>query len=608
MDMNQNKISKRQLTRMIYIEGFGASGLTFPAAAAFGSVSEGMLPMLCYGIFLVILTAYLLWAVGRYENSEGVKTYSGVGFIMNRWIGWIYVIRFFINGMALFCFFGYSIQKIYMPDAGLFKILLPFAFLLWYCAQTTLQKRARFLELLFPWIAGIFFVMLFFAFLGLQGDIRMLTCTDSFSTIAANGYLLLLCSSPLEFLFLLAPTVTDNLWNEQEEKDLLPSDFSSVTVWKAVAGVFCWNLLLWFFTVETIGGPLTAASPWPVIKMMQLIRLPGGFLERFDILLAVFWILCMIGILSGYLYYGRRIGESVTFGHKMSKKEKQMASWMIALAVIFMLGIACFLSPSYVFNKFVLYKKWIDFPLLVLLPLLAGGIGKWNRRDKKVIGILPFLLLCLVLCGCRKQADVEEKSYVLSLYVDCHEGKYEYQVAKADLAAMEEKEDSIPCVVSEYKGKSIKEMEEQYQKMEVGELEWNHIYTIFLGSGIVNNQEKLEEFLEEWEDSWQKSPGALLCVCLEDPEKLFDLKNLPEGAAGQEVSRLAEQEEQILCRTPIEVLKARGEGADNIYLYQVTVEDERMELSRKHLMFKNAADGQISEYESEKAETDNKAE
>ena len=125
-----------------------------------------------------------------------------------------------------------------------------------------------------------------------------------------------------EFLLFLVPAVTKDIWERQSPRELADEGGTiSVTekcqegqsggncvvpddhwwrkrrrfVWQAVAGVLLWNVLLWFVTIENLGGEITASSPWPVIKVMQLIRLPGGFLERFDILLAVFWILCLVG-------------------------------------------------------------------------------------------------------------------------------------------------------------------------------------------------------------------------------------------------------------------------------------------------------------------------
>ena len=61
--MNESKISKRQLTRMIYIEGVGASGLTFPAAAALHSNSEGFFPLLLYALLLPLFVGWLLFLI-----------------------------------------------------------------------------------------------------------------------------------------------------------------------------------------------------------------------------------------------------------------------------------------------------------------------------------------------------------------------------------------------------------------------------------------------------------------------------------------------------------------------------------------------------------------
>lgn len=625
--MDQNQISKRQLTRMIYIEGFGASGLTLPAAAAWQSTSEGLFPMLCYGVFLILFTTYFLFLIEKNGGGSGIsgraksaaipnpKMVNETVFSVKKWVGAIYIFRYLIHGMFLFYFFGLFIQTIYMPDTGMFQILLPFAFLLWYCTGTTLQKRARFLELMFPWITALFLLLLFFAALGLLGEIEAIPLTEDVYGMLENGYLLLLCSTPLEFLFFLAPAVTGDLWEESmpdcPEEDAVSirekaagEDIGALKkcVWKAVAGVYLWNVLLWFFTVETLGGALTETSLWPVIKMLQLIRMPGGFLERFDILLAVFWLLCLIGVLSGYVFYGKKIAENTL---KISGKT--------GVIIVLFLLLATFVFPAdsdHWLERFFFYKKWIDLPLLLLLPLFARNHRNWDkskyRKTKKtmksVVGIFAVMMAALSLSGCRSQDDVEEKSYVLSLYVDDCGADYEYWMVKADLSAMEEKEQGIPCTVVRLEGKNMKELETDYRKTEVGELEWNHIYTIFLGPTLVKNEEKLEQFLREWEASWQKSPNVLLSVCLQEADRLYTLKKLPVASAGQEVSRLAEQEEQkkeqedkkqslkndgepTLCRTPMEVLKAKEKGRKQIGLYQTKIRQNQIVLNEFYPIF-----------------------
>lgn len=558
--MRENKISCRQMKRMIFVEGFGAAGLTFPAAAAMGSRSEGLVPMVGYLVMQVLFLCWILFLVRLLERKKPQMT-DGYGFVLGKGLGVICLFRLFVNAWALFYFFGLSIQNIYMPGTSLLSIWLPFALLLWYCTQTTLQKRGRFLELLFPWIVALLLFLLFFAFWGVGDGWHMPKWEESPSVFWENSYRMLLCTTPLEFLFFLIPAVVKNLWKEEE---MLSWKERKKAVWTAAAGVIICNGLLWLATVENLGGALTASSPWPVVKVMQLIHLPGGFLERLDILLVMFWIFCLVGVLSGYLYYGRKLGEEIfgaqcRDGKVLRKRTALLTGVVIVLLLFFSVTISGEKAED-IFGMFLLYKKWIDFPLLLLLPLLALLTSR-----KKITACL--LLLFLPLSGCHHQEDVEEKNYVLSLYVEDGKEGYDYWISTADLSKMGNKEVQIPCTTIRFQAKDMEEMEKKYGKTVPGDLEWNHIETIFLGPELIKDKEKTHTFLREWEASWQKSPDVLLSVCLQDAGELLDIKNIPEGAAGQEVSRLMENREQenqagrhTMCRTPMDVLKAEAEG------------------------------------------------
>lgn len=620
--INENAISVRQLTRMLYVEGFGASGLLFPAAAARYSNSEGFFPVICYGICLFLFTAWLLYVTGRYLKGLRKKEQAGIVlsdreknvFAMGKWMGAVYILRYFINSAVLFYFFGLSIQNIYMPDDSMFKILFPFSVLIWYCVQTTLQKRARFLELLFPWIAFLFFAVIFFSALGLWGEGHWIAMRDSIQVTIQNGYNLLLCSAPLEFLIFLLPSFTENLWQPsllgqsgQREYSLNTQSFQKARdcVRKAAAGIFLWNLLLWFFTIETLGGSITASSPWPVIKMMQLIRIPGGFLERFDILLAVYWVLCLVGVVSGYLYYGRKIGEETFVS--APKKVRVDTSAAVAAALAVMLFLSCLRIPSEkILQAYIVYKKWIDFPLMLLLPLFLGkgkqkvtGIRKMPQIKKNGSGVRSCrtaqvlmmigggIVLAGSLTGCRKQADVEEKSYIMSLYVEIIGDAYEYQVAAADLSAMEKTEQSVPCEIHKYRAKSLHELEKQYLETRAGEPEWNHIDAIFIGPELAASRDAFLQFLKEWEAAWQKSPNVIVSLCSVTADQLYGLKDFPKGSAGQELKRLSEQKEteEEPCRTPIDILKAVYGGKDRIMLYQTGIKGDGLMLWKKTISF-----------------------
>ena len=100
MMVAENKISPRQLRRMLFIEMFGAGALSVPALACYNGQSGGV-AVLFYGIFLIIATVvfYILSEKIQEQFSENAKSYTE---ILPKSIQSIYFIRFAINVVALF--------------------------------------------------------------------------------------------------------------------------------------------------------------------------------------------------------------------------------------------------------------------------------------------------------------------------------------------------------------------------------------------------------------------------------------------------------------------------------------------------------------------------
>ena len=87
-------------------------------------------------------------------------------------------------------------------------------------------------------------------------------------------------------------------------------------------------------------------------------------------------------------------------------------------------------------------------------------------------------------------------------------------------------------------------------------------------------------FLTEWDNAWQKSPNVLLALCPEEPKSLYKIKNIPDGAAGQEVSLLAQQNKKMtgksICETPIDYLRSIEQKKDKIPLYRIKIEGGKL--------------------------------
>ena len=614
----ENKVSLRQLRRMLFIEMFGAGALSVPALACYNGQSGGV-AVLFYGIFLIIATVvfYILSEKIQEQFSENAKSYTE---ILPKSIQSIYFIRFALNVAALFYFFGETIQTVYMPKSSFLFILFPAALLLWYTPNTNLQKRARFLELIFPWIFVSYGIAVFLSFVGIETSIQPGTIKevwrDIFSDTAIqslrNGYILFVCGSPIEFLLFLKPAAK----TKQKTKR------SIIT---AVFGVFFCNVLLIFLAVRTLGKTLTTQSAWPVIKMMQLIRMSGGFLERFDILPAIVWVFCMMAVISGYLYYGKKMLEQLLLKKSKEailkkatlKKTTAKEPIVTGISILCLLFLACLVEKQpYLWNSYLKYKIFVDVPLALMLPVFVYIAGRKNTKNKKqgkntetadkikkkesilyLFTILLVLGVSFSLTGCRHLTDIEEKSYVLSLYVDRLSGEengYAFQVARADLNKMEERDEEIPCQITKIKAKTLKELEEKYLRIIPGEMEWNHIYTIFFSLEMTENKEACMRLLEEWDGDWQKSPNVFLVASSPPPDKLYKVKNIPKGAAGQEVSLLIKQSKkqqkiksdqknntEKICETPIDYLRHTEQSPEKSVLHQIVIEDGKIVLIDK---------------------------
>lgn len=642
--MYENKISARQLRRMIFIETFGAGALSIPAFACYKE-QNGFWSLIFYGVFLAGTIAFFIIFSGKiseenFENRKIGKTglardaninvskmqtrLKSINFpeVLPQPIKFVYMIRFFINAVALFYFFGKTIQTVYMPESSFLFIIFPAAILLCYSLYTTLQKRARFLEIIFPWIITTYFIAVILSFIGIEkamqignaGELWQGILSDNIFRSMGNGYLMLLCSSPIEFLLFLRPAAEERGTeaknrkvedkNNKEGKD----DKAIRDIITAVAGAILCNVLFCFLSVRTLGPTLTSQSEWPVIKMMQLIRMPGGFLERFDILPIIFWILCMMAVLSGYLYYGWSIFQTRSRGCLKN---------FLGITFVCLVLLTCVVEKHTLLWTFYLkYKAFVDFPLSLILPLVVWlfkrqkdfnyqektekdkeerkNIAKYrnNKQAKYFAGItlLIFFPILFSLTGCQRLTDVEEKNYILSMYVDYpadEENAYQFWIARANLSEMEGQSDEIPCQITKIEARNLQQLEEKYLEIVPGKTEWNHIYTIFLGSGIAANKTACTHLLKEWDNEWQKSPNVLLALCPENPKELYKIKNIPAGAAGQEINLLAEQNKEKysgqICETPIDYLRAKQQQEDKITLYRVTIENGNLKIMTDEL-------------------------
>ncbi|MGN0466592.1 MAG: GerAB/ArcD/ProY family transporter [Lachnospiraceae bacterium] len=360
MFIENDRISLRQIKRMLMIEIFSASSLLLPSIIVRGQKGNGFVPLLVGSVFALAYVGFFVWIMKKMKGSyvelirENLDK-SGIFFT-----GIIYYIRFFINQVFLIILFGKLIQVSVLPGYALWFIIGPILFFTFYCSMNGLEGRARTLELLFPYI----FIPLFIVLILALGEIDLsrfaMTRGEEGKNIVQTlltTYAVFLSYRGIEFLLFLGPQV-----EQSESKTRVAKTAYMATLWIVIL-----NIIIYIVTVGMFGIYYTRKTWWTALKIMQAVRLPGGFVERLDILFIVFWIFSMFCVFSAYFFYGWKMLET---GIPSLEKNKILVM-VVSLFAVFI--FACFLqNMENIIVRFYQYLMWGDFLLAFFIPLFIS--------------------------------------------------------------------------------------------------------------------------------------------------------------------------------------------------------------------------------------------
>lgn len=357
MFIENDRISLRQIKRMLMIEIFSASSLLLPSIIVRGQTGNGLIPLFAGSILSFAYVAFFVWIMKKMDGSYVELIRENLDKSGMFFTGVIYYIRFFINQVFLIILFGKLIQVSVLPGYALWFIIGPILFFTFYCSINGLEGRARTLELLFPYIFIPLLIVLVLA-LG-EIDLSRFAMTrggeqgNLFQTFLTT-YAVFLSYRGIEFLLFLGPEVV-----ETESKTRVAKAAYMGTFW-----IVLLNIIIYIITIGMFGVYSTRKTWWTALKIMQAVRLPGGFVERLDILFIVFWIFSMFCVFSAYFFYGWKMLET---GIPVLEKNKILVM-VISLFAVFVFAYL-FQNMENIIMRFYEYLMWGDFLLAFFVPL-----------------------------------------------------------------------------------------------------------------------------------------------------------------------------------------------------------------------------------------------
>lgn len=252
-----------------------------------------------------------------------------------------------------------------LPEGSYFWVSILLLLLAAYGTVRGIEGRARVYEIIF-WFLGIpLLLMLFLALREIRTDYwypLMYSGGGDFSrgTVAVWVFFL-----PLTAVLFLKPFC-------RKPEGLAGCGRWALGVAAALNGVI-YLILLGVFGRNTLG-----VLKRPVITLMSMINLPGGFFTRQDVIMTSVWFLALFALMHTGVF------QSTLILKELFHETGNRCSMWISLVLAFIIGMG-FFGNTFLMEVYEIYQKWIVLPGMtgiLLILLLAFRIRQSGMKKE----------------------------------------------------------------------------------------------------------------------------------------------------------------------------------------------------------------------------------
>lgn len=263
----------------------------------------------------------------------------------------VYLIYGLADVFFLLCLFAEVAQCFLLPEQKIWMLILPAAAVCSFTADHRLEVRAKFLEVLCPILTfPVMLLLLVLAVLTIRGG-QFGTLGEMMRPSAPGSIWIAGIAMLSVFAGLGSDVFLQRATKEQQSRSVFE---------KTTGSMLIGSLLLLFLLQAVFGAGGIRALPFSVITAMSNSKIKGIFLQRWDVLFAVFFLGMVCGALvSGFTVLGT-CSERLLPG-----KKKKWKWWLMAAAA----SAAACVSPSY--EKSVQLYELVSLGFLGITMLVA---------------------------------------------------------------------------------------------------------------------------------------------------------------------------------------------------------------------------------------------
>lgn len=357
------KISLRQISRLIILDLFGLSSLVLPGILADMTGADGIFCLLlgmCGGLLMLgLIQGNLKFMQESYY--ECMKENIG------QFLADIFMVFYLMYFIVLAGYVVYQMDVLILswllPEGAYWMVELWVLLLAGYGTFRGIEGRARIYEILF-WFLGIpLIIMLGFAAASVNTDYWTPIFYSDGKLYMENSFTVWSFLLPLAGILFLKPFAgkTEKL---------------AVCGKRAVITVTLVNVVIYLILIGNFGQNTVQILKRPIITLMSMINLPGGFFPRQDVTMTAVWFFALFALLHTGVFQGTLILK------ELCHETKTNYSMVAVLVLIFFTGNS-FMKNHFMENIFEAYQRWIALPGMFGILLLVPFICHVRRYFKK---------------------------------------------------------------------------------------------------------------------------------------------------------------------------------------------------------------------------------
>lgn len=574
MFSENRKISERQTTRLLVYDMLGISSLILPSMLAKVAGGDGI-----FCIFLALIPAYIfLGIVGKVREKVGTDYLE---FIRNSWgkvIGGFFFVLYYLFCVILAGYTLYFLSR--LVNMQLLKnesyVLIGVCILLLggYGIMGGIEGKARIYEILFWFLLIPLLTMLILAMKDVNTDYWTPVFYCGWDGVLKGTGIVFLCYILVYFVLFLFPF-------EKNPGQGIRSAKKALRVNAII------NSMIYLITLGIFGKNALAGMDYPVVTLMSMIKIPGGFFERQDAFMVAIWFFALYALMNSGMYYGTECLKKLV--QKTGNKRYVLVTMILTFAASYVFYVS---APTV--KQYGTYLLGCVTAFLILIPCLL----LLTKKRKAVLMALLLLTTTFGVTGC-SSVELEKRNFPLAVALDENDKGYLVTLGfqnLSEISSQNAKDTPMTESVPQEEA-SWYEAFSAVASNQPGTMDYNHVKVLIFGRKVLDDKESLVRFLDYIKKQEMFSTNTLLYVA-EDASPVIAQNEDLQLPVGTYLEQMAEGEEELGNTSVITLGNLINEAEnrqENLYIPVISEQNEKPVIAEYYALSSFSSVGTVDE-------------